>query len=545
MGEKIVDKIFKTEENKMAKHIFVTGGVVSGLGKGVTIGALGRLLKSRGLTVAVQKLEPYINVDSGMLDPFEHGEIFVTDDGAETDLDIGHYERFIDENMTKLSNLSSGKVYFDVITRERSGAYAGKTVQVIPHITDEIKNFIHSSAESSGADVLISEIGGTIGDIEIQPFIEAIRQISLEKGRRDCLFIHVVLIPYLKFSNEAKSKPAQHSVNSLQSNGISPDIIITRSDEPLNQAVLDKLSLFCNVKPDCVIENLTLDCLYDAPLMLHENGLDAVVCRELSLETPAPDLSEWRALVEKIKRAANSDKRVNIALVGKYISFKDAYKSLAEALGHVGFTSGVNINIEWIDSELIRDDNAELILKNIDGVIVPGGFGARGIQGKIAACKYARENNLPYLGIGLGMQIAAIEFAQNVCGLRDADSAEFNENAEHLVISRKTDLTMMRLGAHPCEIKSGTLLSRIYKSGQISERHRHKYELNNKYCAVLEQHGMIISGFSPCKTLAEAVEIPANKFFIGVLFLPELKSRPNRAHPLFAGFIEAALNKGD
>ena len=521
----------------MAKHIFVTGGVVSGLGKGVVIGALGRLLKSRGLKVAAQKLDPYINVDSGMLDPYEHGEVFVTDDGAETDLDIGHYERFVDENMSRFSTLSSGKVYFDVITRERSGGYSGKTVQVIPHITDEIKNFIYSSAESSGADVLISEVGGTVGDIEVQPFIEAVRQISIEKGKSNCLFIHVVLIPYLKASGEAKSKAAQHSVQSLQGFGISPDIIITRSDEPLNKAVLDKLSLFCNVKPDCVIENITLDCLYEAPVMLHENGLDAVVCRELSLETPEPDLKEWQALVEQIRevreagKTAAPGKCVKIAVVGKYVSYVDAYLSLTEAISHAGYALGVNVTMEWIDSETVNDGNAGQILKGAGGIIVPGGFGARGTEGKIAACKYARENNVPYLGIGLGMQIAAIEFARNVCGGRDENLSRFSEDTE----------LPMRLGAHTCKIKNGTLLSRVYKNEEISERHRHRYELTGKYHGIFERHGLIISGTSPDGVFAEAVEIPSNKFFISVLFQPEFKSRPNRAHPLFSEFIKAAM----
>ncbi|MCL2098891.1 MAG: CTP synthase, partial [Oscillospiraceae bacterium] len=449
----------------MAKYIFVTGGVVSGLGKGATVGSLGRLLKSRGLKVAIQKLEPYINVDPGTMDPYEHGEVFVTDDGAETDQDIGTYERFTDENMSELSNLTCGKVYFDVITKERSHGYKGKTVQVIPHITDGIKNFIYSTAESTGADVLISEIGGTTGDIEGQPFIEAIRQISLESGRENCLFIHVLLVPYLKFTGEHKSKPAQHSVHGLQGMGISPDIIITRSDEKLDRELINKLSLFCNVKPDCVIENLTLGCLYEIPLMLHENGLDTIVCRELNLKTSEPDLDGWRNLVKRMK-STDGNKNIKIAVVGKYVRLRDAYHSLSEAVSHAGFAMGANITIEWIDSEKdINDKNASQILKDIHGIIVPSGFGSRGISGKLAACRYARENNVPYLGLGLGMQVAAIEFARNVCGLADADSFEFNKTAEHTVINsvqkkkniKEIDLPM-RKGTYPCKIKSGTLM---------------------------------------------------------------------------------------
>jgi CTP synthase len=528
------------------KFIFVTGGVVSGLGKGITAASLGRLLKTRGLKVAAQKLDPYINVDPGTMSPFQHGEVFVTDDGAETDLDLGHYERFIDENLTKYSNLTSGKVYYNVLSRERNGGYLGQTVQVIPHITDEIKEFIYSGAKTTGAEVLITEIGGTTGDIESQPFLEAIRQISLEIGRENCLFIHVTLIPYLKGSGEHKSKPSQHSVKELRSMGISPDIIVARADESLNSEILLKLSMFCNVKPDCVIENLTIPCLYDAPLMLHKNGLDSVVCRELKLETKEPDLSVWEAMTEKIK---SMDKEVKIAIVGKYVRLHDAYLSISEALSHAGYEFGAAISILWIDSDQITEENVGETLKDANGILIPGGFGSRGIEGKIIACRYARENNIPYLGICLGMQVAVIEFARNVCGLADADSGEFNPDSSNLVINLMEDQLSvvdkggtMRLGAYPCKIKHDSLMHDLYKVDLISERHRHRYEYNNRYRQPLEENGMKICGTSPDNILVEAVEIPSHSFFIGVQFHPEFKSRPNRPHPLFSGFVNASLD---
>lgn len=529
----------------MTKFIFVTGGVVSGLGKGITAASLGRLLKQRGLKVAAQKLDPYMNVDPGTMSPFQHGEVFVTDDGAETDLDLGHYERFIDEDLTKFSNLTSGKVYWNVLNRERSGGYLGETVQVIPHITGEIINFIYRSAEKSQADVLITEIGGTTGDIESQPFLEAIRQISLEQGAGNCLFIHVTLVPFLRGSNEHKSKPTQHSVKELRSMGISPNIIIARADEPLDEGIKAKISLFCNVKRDCVIENLTLPCLYEAPLMLHENGLDAVVCRELSLETPPPDLTEWRSMTAKI---ANVSRQTTIAIVGKYVKLHDAYLSIIESLYHAGFETGADVRIQWVDSEDVTEDTAPELLAGIDGMIVPGGFGDRGIGGKIMACKYARERNIPYLGICLGMQIAVIEFARHVCGLTDAHSAEFNPHSPHRVIDLMEDqLTVvnkggtMRLGAYPCKIKEGTTMHRLYGADQISERHRHRFEYNNAYRETLSKNGMLICGTSPDEKLVEAVEIPANRFFVGVQYHPEFKSRPNKPHPLFLGLVKAAL----
>lgn len=530
----------------MTKFIFITGGVVSGLGKGITAASLGRLLKQRGLKVAAQKLDPYINVDPGTMSPFQHGEVFVTDDGAETDLDLGHYERFIDEDLTRFSNLTSGRVYWNVLNRERAGGYLGKTVQVIPHITGEIIDFIYSGAEKSGCDVLITEIGGTTGDIECQPFLEAIRQISLDKGNENCLFIHVTLVPYLKGSNEHKSKPTQHSVKELRSMGISPDIIIARSDEPFDDNIRAKISLFCNVKIDCVIQNLTLSCLYEAPLMLHRNGLDEVVCRELKLRTKEPDLSEWEDMVAKIK---NRKKEVAIAIVGKYVKFPDAYLSIIESLNHAGFHTGANVRIKWVESEEVKKKNAAEILAGVDGIIVPGGFDARGVEGKITTCHYARENDIPYLGICLGMQTAVIEYARNVCGLEDANSTEIKENCLHPVINLMEDQLgitrkggTMRLGAYPCKIREGTRFRSLYGKDMISERHRHRYEFNNAYRKVMTGQGMAICGASPDDSLVEAIELPDKRFFIGVQFHPEFKSRPNKPHPLFMGLVQAALD---
>ncbi len=535
----------------MTKYIFVTGGVVSGLGKGITAASLGRLLKQRGLRVAAQKLDPYMNVDPGTMNPFQHGEVFVTDDGAETDLDLGHYERFIDENLTKLSNLTSGKVYYNVLSRERTGGYLGETVQVIPHITNQIKDFIYEGARLSGADVLITEIGGTTGDIESQPFLETIRQISLEVGVGNCLFIHVTLIPYLKGSGEHKSKPTQHSVKELRAMGISPNIIIARADEPLSEGIRDKISLFCNVKSDCVIENLTLSSIYEAPIMLHENGLDEVVCRELLLESRGCDLTEWKNLITKI---AQPKATVTIAIVGKYIKLHDAYLSIIESLNHAGFSTGADVKIKWIDSEEVTDRNVDVLLEGVNGVIIPGGFGDRGVEGKITACRHARENNIPYLGICLGMQIAVVEYARNVCGLEAANSGEFDQSSPHRVIDimeEQIGVTQkgatMRLGAYPCKLTPGTKLSALYNpkeyadSYEISERHRHRYEFNNKYRDLMTQNGLVISGVSPDGSLVEAVELNDKSFFVGVQFHPEFKSRPNKPHPLFLGLLKAAL----
>jgi len=529
------------------KFIFVTGGVVSGLGKGITAASLGRLLKQRSLKVAAQKLDPYMNIDPGTMNPYQHGEVFVTDDGAETDLDLGHYERFIDENLNEYSSLTSGKVYWKILHKEREGAYSGSTVQVIPHVTQAIKDFIYTGAEKSGAEILITEIGGTIGDMESLPFIEAIRQISIEQGRENCLFIHVTLIPFLKATGEHKSKPTQHSVKELQSMGITPGIIVARADEKLNPGIIDKIALFCNVKPDCVIENTTLSSLYEVPLILHEQGLDHVVCRELGINPPEPDLSAWRQMIKKIKERKNE---ITIAIVGKYIKLHDAYLSIIESLNHAGFENESFVKIKWIDSEKLNEENADDILSAVHGIIIPGGFGDRGIEGKIKACTYSRENNIPYLGICLGMQIAVIEFARNVCGLKDANSFEFDPETKNPVIhymkgqaGKELSGGTMRLGAYPCIVKKGTMLWDLYKEDEISERHRHRFELNNDYRNLLSKEGLVLSGTSPDGNLVEAVEISSKLFYIGVQFHPEFKSRPNRAHPLFLGFLKAALGR--
>ncbi len=530
----------------MTKFIFVTGGVVSGLGKGITAASLGRLLKARGLKVAAQKLDPYINVDPGTMSPYQHGEVFVTEDGAETDLDLGHYERFIDEDLNQYSNLTTGKVYWNVLAKERAGEYLGSTVQVIPHVTNEIKKFIYSVGENIHADVVITEIGGTTGDIESQPFLEAIRQVSLEVGHENCLFMHVTLVPYIKGSGEHKSKPTQHSVKELRALGISPDIIVTRADEPIEEEIRQKISLFCNVKPDCVIENITIPVLYEAPMMLEESRLSEIVCRELHLECDGTyDMDEWISMLERIRKR---DKAVTIAIVGKYVKLHDAYLSVAEALNHAGFENSCIVNIKWVDSEEVNEDTVDDLLGDCRGILVPGGFGDRGIQGKIIAARYARENNIPYLGICLGMQIAVIEFAQKVLGLEEADSSEFNANGCHSVIDFMPDQYgdipkggTMRLGAYPCSIKAGSMMENAYGKELIHERHRHRYEFNNDYRDQIENHGMVITGTSPDGRLVEAVEIPTNDFFVGVQYHPEFKSRPNQAHPLFREFVKTAL----
>ena len=527
----------------MTKYIFVTGGVVSGLGKGITAASLGRLLKARGLKVAAQKLDPYINVDPGTMSPYQHGEVYVTEDGAETDLDLGHYERFIDEDLNRWSNLTSGKVYWNVLNKERRGEYLGATVQVIPHITNEIKDFVYRVGRQTGADVVITEIGGTIGDIESQPFLEAARQIALELGRENSLFIHVTLVPYLHGSEEHKTKPTQHSVKELQGMGIRPDIIVLRCDEALEESIFQKISLFCNVKPDCVIENRTLPVLYEAPLMLERAGFSRVVCRELGIDAPEPDLAEWSALVERIKGLSGS---VRIGLVGKYVQLHDAYLSVAEALRHAGYACGVRVEIAWIDSETVT----EAELETLDGILVPGGFGSRGIEGMISAAQYARTHAIPYLGLCLGMQIAVIEFARNEAGLPGANSGEFDSNSPHKVIDfmpgQSDDVNKggtLRLGAWPCEIRPGTRLMECYGAEHISERHRHRYEVNNDYRAALEQAGLVLCGQSPDGQLVEAVELREHPFYVGVQYHPEFKSRPNRPHPLFLGFLRSALER--
>ena len=533
------------EHTFMTKYIFVTGGVVSGLGKGITAASLGRLLKARGLKVAAQKLDPYINVDPGTMSPYQHGEVYVTEDGAETDLDLGHYERFIDEDLNKYSNLTTGKVYWNVLNKERRGEYLGSTVQVIPHITNEIKEFVYSVGKKTNADVVITEIGGTIGDIESQPFIEAVRQISLEIGRENSLFIHVTLVPYLRGSEEHKSKPTQHSVKELQGMGINPNIIVLRCDEPLEASVFQKIALFCNVKPDCVIENITLPNLYEAPLMLEKSRFSGVVCRELGLETKAPDLHEWKEMVNRINSARS--RIVEIGLVGKYVALHDAYLSVAEALHHAGYYHNVHINIRWIDSEEITPENTAAMLSGLDGIIVPGGFGSRGINGMILSAKYARENRIPYFGICLGMQIAVIEFARNAAGIADADSGEFSEQCKNKVIdfmpgqSDEIDKGgTLRLGSYPCVIQPGTLMERCYGTLRICERHRHRYEFNNDYREILTSRGLTLSGLSPDGKLVETVELSDHPFYIGVQYHPDFKSRPNKPHPLFIGFIGEA-----
>ncbi len=530
---------------KNTKYIFVTGGVVSGLGKGITAASLGRLLKARGLKVAAQKLDPYINVDPGTMSPYQHGEVYVTEDGAETDLDLGHYERFIDENLNKYSNLTTGKVYWNVLNKERRGEYLGSTVQVIPHITNEIKEFVYSVAKKTDADVVITEIGGTIGDIESQPFLEAVRQISLEVGAENSLFIHVTLVPFLRGSDEHKSKPTQHSVKELQGMGVKPDIIILRCDEPLEDSIFKKIAMFCNVKPDCVIENITLPELYEAPIMLEKSNFSAIVCRELGIQAPDIDLSDWNAMLDRIHRR---NRQVTIGLVGKYVQLHDAYLSVAEALRHAGYAHGAHVNIKWIDSETVNAQNVEEILSDCAGVVVPGGFGNRGIDGKVVTADYCRTHNLPYLGICLGMQVAVIAFARFVAGMTDANSGEFDPDSTHKVIdflpnqSDETDKGgTLRLGAYPCKIVPGTQMHRVYGKLDISERHRHRYEFNNRFRAELEAAGLTVSGTSPDEYIVETVEIEGNDFYIGVQYHPEFKSRPNKPHPLFLGLIEAAL----
>lgn len=530
----------------MTKYIFVTGGVVSGLGKGITAASLGRLLKARGLKVAAQKLDPYINVDPGTMSPYQHGEVYVTEDGAETDLDLGHYERFIDENLNKFSNLTTGKVYSNVINKERRGEYLGSTVQTIPHITNEIKEFIYNVGKKSDADVVITEIGGTTGDIESQPFLEAIRQVGHEVGAGNAVYIHVTLVPYLRASGEHKSKPTQHSVKELQGMGVTPNIIVLRCDEHIeDKSIFEKIAHFCNVEPDCVIENVTIPVLYEAPLMLEESGFSDIVCRKLNIDAKRGDLGEWEELIKKINSRTKS---VCIALVGKYVQLHDAYLSVAEALRHAGYEYGTKIDIDWIDSETITEDNYCDLLSSADGILIPGGFGNRGIEGKILAAKYARENKIPYLGICLGMQIAVIEYARNVLNLKDANSREFDELSRNKVIDfmpgQNDEIDKggtLRLGSYPCHIASGTFMDECYHSTIINERHRHRYEFNNEYRDELSKAGLIISGTSPDGRLVETVEIADSPFFVGVQFHPEFKSRPNRPHPLFLGLIRAAL----
>ncbi len=533
----------RLEEVMATKYIFVTGGVVSGLGKGITAASLGRLLKARGLRVTMQKFDPYLNVDPGTMNPFQHGEVFVTDDGAETDLDLGHYERFIDESLSQNSNVTSGRIYYNVIRKERNGDYGGGTVQVIPHITNEIKERI--SAAKENVDVSIIEVGGTVGDIESQPFLEAIRQFATEEGRENCLFIHVTLVPYLNCSHEHKSKPTQHSVKELLSIGIQPDIIVLRSERPLPDDIKQKIALFCNVRPECVIENLDLPLLYEVPLALREERLDDTVCRRLGLDTHGPDLADW---ISMVNTATSLSESVNIALVGKYVELHDAYLSVAEALTHGGIGNKVKVNIDWVDSETLTPENVGERLRDADGVLVPGGFGQRGIEGMIDAIHWARENKVPFLGICLGMQLAIVEYARNVLKMADANSAEFDPQSKHHVIDLMPEQKnveqlggTMRLGKYPCKLTEGTLASRLYNGEPlIYERHRHRYEVNNEYRQAFEDAGVVFAGRSPDDRIVEMMELPSHPFFIGSQGHPEFKSRPNRPHPLFQGLVGAA-----
>lgn len=534
----------------MTKYIFITGGVVSGLGKGICAASLGRLLKQRGLRVLLQKFDPYLNVDPGTMSPYQHGEVFVTEDGAETDLDLGHYERFVDENLTGSCSISSGKIYWNVLSRERRGDYLGATVQIIPHITEEIKARIYALAEEKTAagepapDVVISEIGGTVGDIESQAFLESIRQVANEKGRENVLFIHVPLIVKIPGDGELKTKPVQHSVKELLSIGIQPDILVCRSDEPITDEIRRKISLFCNVEPECVIQNLTAPSLYQVPLYLEKEGLDSIVCRKLGLNTPPADLSEWRRLAEKESAAMGC---VTIALVGKYVALHDAYLSVVEALNHAGTENGVKVKIKWVNSELLTDDNTADFLADCQGVIVPGGFGDRGIEGMICAVRYARENKIPYFGICLGMQMAVVEFARHQAGLAGAHSTEFAPETPIPVIDIMEEQKAvtakggtMRLGKYPCHLAEDSLARKLYGSEYIEERHRHRFEMNSSFRPQLESAGLSVTGLSPDGLLPEIVEIKDHPWFVGVQFHPEFKSRPNRPHPLFAGFIAAS-----
>ena len=527
----------------MSKYIFVTGGVVSGLGKGLVAASLGRLLKERGFKVAAQKLDPYINVDPGTMSPLQHGEVYVTADGAETDLDLGHYERFINEDLNKYSNITTGTIYSSVIAKERKGEYLGSTVQVIPHITNEIKSFIYKVGSKSDADIVISEIGGTVGDIESTPFLEAARQVLVEVGSENCIFIHVVPIIYLSGSDELKTKPCQHSCKELQSLGIRPNIVVLRSDTKLDKHIIEKVSMFCNVSEDCVIENLTLSNIYEVPLALEKNNLSSVVLKELGMDSEAYpiDLDKWKKMVHKQNHPT---KEVTIGLVGKYVALHDAYLSVVEALKHASYSCGAKLNIKWINSEKIDEDS----FKDIDGLIVPGGFGKRGIEGMIKTCKYARMNNVPLLGICLGMQVMCIEFARDVLGYEDANSLEFDPKSKHQIINFMADQSdeidkggTLRLGNYPCMIKKNSVLYKTYKKDEIVERHRHRYEFNNEYREEFESNGLILSGTSPDGRLVECVEYPSNNYYVGAQFHPEFKSRPNKPHPLFVGLIKVSL----
>ena len=534
------------EENPMpVKYVFVTGGVVSGLGKGITAASLGRLLKARGYKVTMQKFDPYINIDPGTMNPIQHGEVFVTDDGAETDLDLGHYERFIDESLTKNSNVTTGKVYWSVLQKERRGDFGGCTVQVIPHITNEIKSRFYRNFTSDETHIAIIEVGGTVGDIESQPFLEAIRQFQHEVGHENAILIHVTLIPYIKASGELKTKPTQASVKELQGMGIQPDIIVCRSEHELDQSLKDKIALFCNVPNGNVLQNLDVEYLYEAPLAMEKENLAKVACKALHLDCPEPDLKDWEAMVDSLR---HPNKEVKIALVGKYIALHDAYISVVEALKHGGIAERATVDLHWIDSETLNDDNAKELLGDMAGIIVPGGFGSRGVEGMISAAKYARENNVPYLGLCLGMQVAIIEFARHVCGFHDAHSVELDPNTTHPVIALMPDQNgvediggTLRLGSYPCVLDPTSKARELYGSEEIHERHRHRYEVNNDFRAALTEGGMKLCGTSPDGRIVEMIEIPDHPWFLATQAHPEFKSRPNRPHPLFKGFVEAAV----
>lgn len=530
----------------MAKFIFVTGGVVSGLGKGLTAASLGRLLKQRGLKVFMQKLDPYINVDPGTMSPFQHGEVFVTADGAETDLDLGHYERFIDEELNRSSSITTGRIYSDVISKERRGVYLGATVQVVPHITNEIKAKIYAAAKSSQADIVITEIGGTVGDIESLPFIEAIRQVRLDIGYKNTLYIHTTLLPYIGASHEVKTKPTQHSVKELRGYGIQPDIIVCRSEKHIDQELKEKISLFCNVPVEAVISNYDVDVLYELPMMLLDQHMDDLVLDHLRIEAPKADMAEWQQLIQRVK---GLNKELTIKMVGKYVQLPDAYLSVNEALRHAGYYENSTVHIDWINAEDINDENVGDMLKGADGILVPGGFGQRGIEGMIKAIRFAREEKIPFLGICLGMQLASIEFARHVCGLQDVNSIEFDEMCATPLIHLMSDQTLddmggtQRLGNYDCELLKGSRVHQLYGQDMIQQRHRHRYEFNNKYKEILEEHGLIVSGKNPERDLVEIIELENHPYFVACQFHPEFASRPNRSEPIFQGFITAACHK--
>jgi CTP synthase len=528
----------------MSKYVFITGGVVSSLGKGITAASLGQLLIARGLKVTIQKFDPYINVDPGTMSPYQHGEVFVTDDGAETDLDLGHYERFTDVNLTKYNNITTGKVYSTVINKERRGDYLGGTVQVIPHITNEIKNKVITVGKEQDVDVVITEIGGTVGDIESTPFLEAIRQIKYDVGKANVMYIHVTLVPYLSKAGELKTKPTQHSVKELRSVGIQPDILVCRSEKPLNDTLKKKIALFCNVDEDDVIENLDADNLYEVPLLLEKEGLATLVCKDLGLKDCTPDLSKWNAMINKMKKCEGE---TVIGLVGKYVELRDAYLSVAEALNHAGIENGTNVTIKWIHSEEVTQDNYTEMFKDLDGVLIPGGFGDRGIEGKILASKYARETKTPFFGICLGMQMAVVDFAKHVLAFEDADSSEFNEETTHPLIHLMPDQKdienkggTMRLGIYPCKLSEGSKAREAYGEDLIYERHRHRYEFNNEFRDIVESNGMKITGLSPDERLVEIIEIEDHPWYLAAQFHPEFKSRPTKSHPLFREFVKAS-----